>query len=99
MRLNENIPGIKEGVFPFRMLFESTPEDINKLLKEKEKNQLDEFLLLVSKTGMENAKNSLSSSYYYKKYLSQLAYLNINPILIPKNRKDFPSFMANPFIP
>lgn len=69
----------------------------NSHLKEKEKNQLNEFLTVVSNTGMENAKKSLSS-YFYTKYLSQLATLNINPILIPKNRKDFPSFMNNPFI-
>lgn len=65
-------------------------------LKEKEKDQLLEFLRYISRNGIQIAKNKYTS-HYFKKHLYQLEILKINPILIPKNRKDFPSFMDNPF--
>lgn len=63
---------------------------------EAEKEQLIEFLKYVSKNGIEKAKKT-HSRYLYKKFILQLKSLNINPILIPKNRQDFPSFLKNPF--
>lgn len=66
------------------------------LYKEAEKVQLIEFLKYVSKNGIEKAKK-IHSRYLYKKSILQLESLNINPILIPKNRQDFPSFLKNPF--
>lgn len=65
-------------------------------LREKEKEQLLEFLKYISEKGYEKAKKQFTR-YYRNKFLSQLENLQINPILIPKNRKDFPSYMKNPF--
>lgn len=65
-------------------------------LTKKEKEQLIEFLKYVSRHGIESAKQKYTR-YYFRKFLTQLKALKINPILIPKNRKDFPSFMKNPF--
>lgn len=66
-------------------------------LKDKEQKELIEFLIDVSKYGIEYTKNK-NSKYKIQKYIQQLEILQINPILIPKNRKDFPSFMKNPLL-
>ncbi|WP_445489846.1 phage/plasmid replication domain-containing protein [Niallia sp. 03133] len=65
-------------------------------LKVKEQEKLLEFLRYVSRYGIEKAKEKYTG-YYFNKFLNQLKHLNINPILIPRDRKDFPSFMRNPF--
>lgn len=65
-------------------------------LKISDQQQLIAFLTFVSRNGIENAKRKYSK-YLFKKLILHLTILNINPILIPKNRKDFPSFMKNPF--
>ena len=64
--------------------------------KVNEKQQLIVFLSYVSRNGIEKAKKRYSR-YLFKKSILQLEILNINPILIPKNRRDFPSFLKNPF--
>ncbi len=66
-------------------------------LSKKEQQQLLDFLRYVSRYGIEKAKDK-NTRYYFNKFLNQLENLNINPILIPRDRKDFPSFMQNPFI-
>lgn len=65
-------------------------------MKNAEKEQLLNFLTYVSRYGIENAKRK-NTSYYFKKFLNQLESLNINPILIPRDRKEFPNFIKNPF--
>ena len=65
-------------------------------LTEKEKQQLIDFLRYVSRYGIEKAKKK-NTRYYFNKFLNQLKPLNINPILIPRDKNDFPSFMKNPF--
>ena len=37
MEINENLPGREQGMFPFNIIFESTPEDIKKHLKNLDK--------------------------------------------------------------
>ncbi|PMC35735.1 hypothetical protein CJ195_18325 [Bacillus sp. UMB0899] len=65
-------------------------------LKKQEQEQLLDFLRYVSRYGIERAKDK-NTRYYFNKFLNQLETLNINPILIPRDRNDFPSFINNPF--
>ncbi|MDF2065101.1 phage/plasmid replication protein [Bacillus sp. Cr_A10] len=65
-------------------------------LEEKEQKQILDFLRYVSRYGIEKAKEK-NTRYYFNKLLNQLKNLNINPILIPRDRKDFASFIKNPF--
>ena len=68
----------------------------NSSLKEKDKVFLIEFLICVSKNNITHAKKSYSG-YHVRKALNNLSNLGINPILIPKNYKNSPSFIQNPF--
>ena len=65
-------------------------------INEKDKNELIEFLKYISKKGVTEAKEKYSS-YYFKKYITYLKELKINPILIPKNLKGASSYIKNPF--
>lgn len=64
-------------------------------LKKAEKEMLIQFICYVSNYGIDSAKKKYTK-YYFRKFLNQLKLLQINPILIPKNKKEFPSFMRNP---
>ncbi len=64
-------------------------------LKTTEKEKLIKFLSYVSTYGIDSAKEKYTK-YYFKKFRNQLETLQINPILIPKNKKEFPPFMKNP---
>ena len=72
-------------------------------LKERDQKELEDFLIKVSKKGIEALLAYHShkkvqgeySRYKIKKYLTFLESLNINPILIPVNAK-MPSFIPNP---
>lgn len=71
-------------------------------LKDYEKNDLNNFLIQVSKYGMEpliKQRHTTSpyglSRYKLKKILNQLEALNINPVLIPVNAK-IPNYIPNP---
>lgn len=65
-------------------------------LKGREKEQLLDFLRNTSRYGLENTKKK-TTRYHFNKLLKQLEQLKINPILIPRDRLDFPSFIKNPF--
>ncbi|MFE7064587.1 phage/plasmid replication protein [Sutcliffiella sp. NPDC057660] len=64
-------------------------------LKPAEKEKLIQFLSYVSTYGIDSAKKKFTK-YYFQKFCKQLETLQINPVLIPKNKKEFPSFMKNP---
>ena len=55
------------------------------LLKEKDKQEILEFIKFISKSGVTKCKEKYSK-YKFNKYIGLLEMLNINPILIPKNR-------------
>lgn len=65
-------------------------------LNVNEKEALIEFIKDISNNGATKAKSKYSK-YKFKKYISILDELNINPILIPKNLEGAPSFIKNPF--
>ncbi|PFR07572.1 hypothetical protein COK10_19875 [Bacillus anthracis] len=76
-------------------------------LKDKEKLRSIQFLNDISRNGIENIKKwtdknkskkrkSLYSRPTFNKYISILNKLNINPILIPKNRVNSPKLLKNP---
>lgn len=54
-------------------------------LKNKEKEELKEFIKTINGKNKFSDGKKLYSSYKYKKFIGQLENLNINPILIPKN--------------
>lgn len=54
-------------------------------LKEKEKNELIKFLEDINGNNTLQKGKEIYSSYKHSKFIKQLKYLNINPILIPKN--------------
>lgn len=70
----------------------------NSELSVKNKKELRDFLIIISKKGMEIAKSNYSR-YKFKKFIKQLEKLNINPIIIPKNYKIKlqEGYMLNPF--
>ncbi|RCW62969.1 hypothetical protein [Saliterribacillus persicus] len=63
---------------------------------KRKKDKLRQFLVQVSKGSIDTPKQNLSKMTY-RHYICDLDSLNINPILIPKNRKDFPCHLKNPF--
>jgi len=62
----------------------------------KKKEKLRSFLIEISKNGIDSPKENLSAPTY-RQYLKDLESIGINPVLVPKNRTDFPTFMKNPF--
>ena len=54
-------------------------------LKEKEKEELKEFIKVINGNNKFSDGKERYSSYKYKKFIEQLDNLNINPIVIPKN--------------
>lgn len=79
---------------------------INKsTINDKEKKQVREFLIDVSKHReidnvlmmSNNYGKKKYTKYKYKKIINILNDLNINPILIPKNLNGVSSFIENPF--
>ena len=54
-------------------------------LKQKEKDELIEFLEVINGNNTLQNGKEIYSSYKYRKFLEQLKKLNINPVLIPKN--------------
>lgn len=71
----------------------------NSNLSDKDKKELREFLIKVSKVGMQKVKSELTT-HMFKKHIKQLELLQINPIIIPKNYKiDLPKgYITNPFL-
>ena len=65
-------------------------------IKESDKEKLIEFLKYISKHGITKTTQKYSK-YSFKKYKSYLNELEINPILIPKNLKEAPTYIKNPF--
>ncbi|MCR6112644.1 hypothetical protein HXA35_20105 [Bacillus sp. A301a_S52] len=68
----------------------------NSHFTRKKREKLRAFLVKISEKGIDAPKKDLHEKTH-KKYLKDLESLRINPVLIPKNRKDYPSFMKNPF--
>lgn len=66
----------------------------NSIIKEKDKVFLREFIIIVSKNGVSYTKRKYSS-YKFKKAISTLNSLGINPILIPKNSSKI-NYITNP---
>lgn len=60
------------------------------------KERLRDFLVLISRGSIDTPAKHMSKPTY-RQYLRDLETLGINPVLIPKNRSDFPSYMKNPF--
>ncbi|WP_440897436.1 hypothetical protein ACS127_05545 [Amphibacillus sp. Q70] len=69
--------------------------DASNLTKRK-KDKLRQFLVRISKGTLDTPKQNLSRATY-RQYIRDLETLGINPILIPKNRKDAPGCFKNPF--
>jgi len=65
-------------------------------LSDSWKRKLDTFLVKVSEHGIDYMKNSMKRPTFHKR-MNLLAELGINPILIPKNQSEFPTFIKNPF--
>lgn len=72
-------------------------------LTKREQKELDDFLIKVSKYGLESLvkRRHTTSSYGLSRYklrklLDQLKQLSINPILIPVNAHQIPSHIPNP---
>lgn len=66
----------------------------------RKKESLRSFLVMISKGNIDTPKQHKTkpiSKPTYRKYLRDLESIGVNPILIPKNRSDFPNFMQNPF--
>ncbi|WP_363550360.1 hypothetical protein [Caldifermentibacillus hisashii] len=63
---------------------------------KKKKERLRAFLVQISRGTIDTPKKYMSKPTY-RTYLHDLESIGINPILIPKNRTDFPSYMKNPF--
>jgi len=68
----------------------------NSNFPKKKKNDLRVFLVQISKGSIDTPKKHMSPPTY-RKYLQDLASIGVNPILIPKNRTDFPNCLKNPF--
>ncbi|WP_342488861.1 hypothetical protein MKX67_03695 [Cytobacillus sp. FSL W7-1323] len=64
---------------------------------KRNKKSLRSFLVMISKGSIDTPKKHMSKPTY-RKYLRDLESIGVNPILIPKNRSDFPDYMKNPFI-
>ncbi|MGG4038712.1 phage/plasmid replication domain-containing protein [Heyndrickxia ginsengihumi] len=65
----------------------------SKLKKEK----LRAFLISISKGNIDTPLKKGISKPTYRLYLRDLENIRVNPILIPKNRTDFPNTFKNPF--
>ncbi|MDE1429427.1 hypothetical protein PVN37_22430 [Bacillus licheniformis] len=63
---------------------------------KKKKDDLRAFLVQISKGSIDTPKKHMSKPTY-RKYLRDLASIGVSPILIPKNRTDFPNCLKNPF--
>jgi len=68
----------------------------NSRFSKKKKDDLRAFLVQISKGSIDTPKKHISRPTY-RKYLQELESIGINPILIPKNRTDFPNHLKNPF--
>ncbi|MGM8215814.1 phage/plasmid replication domain-containing protein [Bacillaceae bacterium W0354] len=68
----------------------------NSHFTKNKKQKLRTFLVNISKNGIDAPKKYLSPPTY-RQYLKDIESLGVNPILIPKNRSDFPSHFKNPF--
>lgn len=68
----------------------------NSHFSKKKKDDLRAFLVQISKGSIDTPKKHMSKPTY-RKYLRDLESIGINPILIPKNRTDFPNCLKNPF--
>ena len=76
-------------------------DEVRKILEKSNLSNKDYDLVLevmksISNLGVTKAQEKYSY-YLFKKTLTLLESLNINPIMIPKNLKDAPSSLKNPF--
>lgn len=62
----------------------------------RKKEDLRAFLVTISKGSIDTPMKNMSKPTY-RKYLQELESIGINPVLIPKNRTDFPTHLKNPF--
>ncbi|RKQ16447.1 hypothetical protein [Ureibacillus endophyticus] len=93
--INHVTPIIRKGDYYKITKAEKILDESNFSRKKKEK--LRSFLVDISKNGIDSPKKYLSKPTF-RRYLQDLESLGINPVLIPKNRVDFPSIMKNPFV-
>lgn len=63
---------------------------------KRKKESLRNFFVMISKGSIDTPKKHMSLPTY-RKYLHELESIGINPILIPKNRTDYPNCLKNPF--
>ncbi|WP_025729702.1 phage/plasmid replication domain-containing protein [Heyndrickxia ginsengihumi] len=68
----------------------------NSQFSKRKKGSLRNFLVMISKGCIDTPKKHMSKPTY-RQYLHDLGSIGINPVLIPKNRTDYPNFMKNPF--
>lgn len=68
----------------------------NSHFTKKKKDDLRAFLVQISNGSIDTPKKHMSKPTY-RKYLRDLESIGISPILIPKNRTDFPNCLKNPF--
>lgn len=69
----------------------------NSAFSRLKKEKLRAFLITISKGSIDTPKKKGISAPTYRQYLKDLASLGVNPVLIPKNRNDFPNHFKNPF--
>src|SRR5699024_2667435 len=70
----------------------------NSSFSKLKKKKLRAFLISISKGNIDTPLKKGMSKPTYRQYLRDLENIGVNPILIPKNRKDFPNQLKNPFI-
>lgn len=68
----------------------------NSHFSKKKKDDLRAFLVMISKGNIDTPKQHMSLPTN-RKYIRNLASIEVSPILIPKNRTDFPNCLKNPF--
>lgn len=88
------LPIVRKG--DFYKIYEADKLIENSEFTRMKKDKLRSFLVMISKGSLDTPKKHMSRPTY-RKYLQDLESLGINPVLIPKNRTDFPNFMKNPF--
>ncbi|WP_175987065.1 phage/plasmid replication protein [Bacillus sp. Marseille-Q1617] len=67
----------------------------NSNFSKRKKDDLRAFLVMISRGNIDTPKQHMSLPTY-RKYLRDLASIGVSPILIPKNRTDFPNCLKNP---
>ncbi|MFD2638099.1 hypothetical protein [Piscibacillus salipiscarius] len=80
----------------FYKVYEAKKVVKNSSYTRNRKEKLIKFLTTVSKGTIDTPKKHMSAPTY-RQIIKDLESIDVNPVLIPKNRKDFPPYFKNPF--